>query len=58
MLTGTETLLKTLYSVTDRCSLIVTSHWLVRGGFLYDFTEQQAAPVSIFGVKIAALGGL
>jgi hypothetical protein len=33
-------------------------NYLVTGGFLYDFKESQAAPVSIFSVKIVALGSL
>jgi hypothetical protein len=63
----TKTLLRIPFSVIDRCSLVPTSHWLQRkrarihlsqaasGMF---FKNHRRLPVSIFSVKIAALGFL
>jgi hypothetical protein len=63
----TETLLRITISVIGQCSLVPTSHWLQ--GKYARFNLSQAAsgmilqnhrrlPVSIFSVKIAALGSL
>ncbi len=65
MLTGT--LLKIPFSVISRCSLVPTPHWL-QGKCAIIYLSQEAFgiilqnhrrhPVSIFSVKIAALGPL
>jgi hypothetical protein len=64
----TETLLRIPFSVIGRCSLVPTSHWLQ--GKCARINLSQAAsrmilqnhrrrqPVSVFIVKIAALGSL
>jgi hypothetical protein len=52
------------YVIVGQCSLVPTSHSLLgkcarmrkKCGFQYDFTESQRLSVSIFGVKIIALG--
>ncbi len=63
----TETLLRIPFYVTvGRCSLVSTSHSLLgkcarmrkKCGFQYDFTESKRLSVSIFSVKITALGPL
>ncbi len=63
----TKTLLRIPFSVTGRCSLVPTSRWLhgkcarinllqaTSGIFLQD---HRRLPVSIFSVKIAAVGSL
>ncbi len=62
-----ETLLKILFSVIGRCSLVPTSHWLQGKGARinlslaasFSFTESQAASCKHFlSVKIAASGSL
>ncbi len=61
----TETFLRILFSVIGRCSLVPTFHWL-QGKFARLNLSQAASgmilpnhrrlPVSIFSVKIAAIG--
>jgi hypothetical protein len=61
----TETLLRIPFSVIGRCSLVPTSHWLQRKcarinlspeAFGIILKNHRRIPVSIFSVKIAALG--
>ncbi len=63
----TETLLRIPFSVSGRCSLMQTSHWqqgkCVRINFLQAASgmilqNHMRLPVSMFSVKIAALGSL
>jgi hypothetical protein len=57
----TETLLRIPFSVIGRCSLVPTSHWL-QGKYtrvnLCILQNHKRLPVTIFCVKIAALGSL
>jgi hypothetical protein len=63
----TETLLRVIFSVTGRCSLVPTSHRvqgkyarinLSQAAFGIVLQNHRRLPVSIFIVKIAALGFL
>ncbi len=63
----TETFLKTPFSVIGWCSLVPASHWLKRkcGGIHLSqaapgmiLQYHRRVPVSIFSIKIAALGSL
>jgi hypothetical protein len=60
----TETLLKILYSLIGRCSLVPTVHWLQRKYATINLSQAASSiilrrrrlPICIFSVKIAALG--
>jgi hypothetical protein len=63
----TEILLRIPFSVIGRCSLLPTSHWLQRicarinlsqAALCIILQNHRRLPVSIFSVKIAALGSL
>ncbi len=63
----TETLLRIFFSLIGRCSLVPTSHWLQEkctrihlslAAFGMILHNHRRLPVSIFSVKIGALGSL